>query len=209
MDIWWKNWRVQDTVIELTGKKKDIVEFRTYIKVNTRFTILILSPFDSNGSKWIGSHYMSILNVNFPSPFRLEYEKLYKARDVCLLHERHLEPWGSDYMKNLKMRNIVLERQSKRIGRCSTNNQTWRFFDRCWRHISVIFWNNQISVHPGEMVHALVCFYGTLYFQPNFIQQIVSCHNCIRIILGSCLAIAPHVANFQFAETCIYLMFFS
>ena len=58
------------------------------------------------------------------------------------------------------------------------------------------------------MVHALVCFYGTLYSQPNFIQQRVSCHNCIRIILGSCLAIAPHVANFQFAETCIYLMFF-
>lgn len=74
--------------------------------------------------------------------------------------------------------------------------------------LNVIFWNDQISVHPGEMVHALVCFYGTLYSQPNFIQQRVSCHNCIRIILGSCLAIAPHVANFQFAETCIYLMFF-
>ena len=73
---------------------------------------------------------------------------------------------------------------------------------------NVISWNDQISVHPGEMVHALVCFYGTLYFQPNFIQQIVSCHNCIRIILGSCLAIAPHVANFQFAETCTISCFF-
>jgi hypothetical protein len=124
MDIWWKNWRVQDTVIELTGKKKDIVEFRTYIKVNTRFTILIHSPFDSNGAKnELAVITWAFLNVNFPSPFRLEYEKLYKARDVCLLRERHLEPWGSDYMRNLKMRNIVLERQSKRIGRCSTNNQ--------------------------------------------------------------------------------------
>ena len=74
---------------------------------------------------------------------------------------------------------------------------------------NVISWNDQISVHPGEMVHALVCFYGTLYFQPNFIQQIVSCHNCIRIILGSCLAIAPHVANFQFAETVLSHVFFS
>lgn len=81
----WALW--QDTLIELTGKKKEIVEccpqeswqelhrLSTWHYENPVHTTSILREFN-----FCCELLIQAIQATMPSPFRIEYEKLYKAR---------------------------------------------------------------------------------------------------------------------------------